>query len=70
MGLGSAYIEGFNYALKRGYDKVVMMDCDLSHPPQKLPELINSDTDFTVGSRYNGFTFKEVPITFRPQAAR
>ncbi|RLD17167.1 MAG: polyprenol monophosphomannose synthase [Caldiserica bacterium] len=52
MGLGSAYRAGFKYALDNGYDNVIMMDADLSHPPEKIPELLDVDADFVVGSRY------------------
>ncbi|MCB4790442.1 MAG: polyprenol monophosphomannose synthase [Elusimicrobia bacterium] len=52
MGLGSAYIEGFTYALNNNYEKIVMMDADLSHPYAKIPELIGANSDYSVGSRY------------------
>ena len=52
MGLGSAYIEGFDFAVKNGYDKIIMMDADLSHPYTKIPELLNAGVPFAVGSRY------------------
>jgi len=52
MGLGSAYRAGFKYALDNGYDNVIMMDADLSHPPEKIPELLDVDADFVVASRY------------------
>jgi dolichol-phosphate mannosyltransferase len=52
MGLGSAYVEGFDYALNNSYDKIVMMDADLSHPYDKIQEFIASDKDFIIGSRY------------------
>jgi len=55
MGLGTAYIEGFKYALLAGYDYVFEMDADLSHDPKYLPELIKtllSECDVVVGSRY------------------
>ena len=54
-GLGSAYKEGFQWALKRGYDAVVEMDADLSHDPADVPKLIqalNDGADIAVGSRY------------------
>lgn len=40
LGLGSAYVMGFGWGLERGYDVVVEMDADGSHPPEKLPEMI------------------------------
>ena len=57
-GLGRAYVAGFHWALERGYDRVLQMDCDLSHPPEKLPELVRAsmpdggDADLVLGSRY------------------
>ena len=39
MGLGTAYVDGFKWALKRSYDVVQEMDADLSHPPEKIPDL-------------------------------
>jgi dolichol-phosphate mannosyltransferase len=54
MGLGTAYIEGFMYALKTGYDYVITMDADLSHNPEYIPlmmtELVRNDV--CIGSRY------------------
>jgi dolichol-phosphate mannosyltransferase len=58
MGLGTAYIAGFKYALAAeggGYDYVFEMDADLSHDPKYLPELIrtlHTECDVVVGSRY------------------
>ena len=53
-GLGTAYIEGFRAALQSGADVVVQMDCDFSHSPTYLPELVKrlDEFDFVVGSRY------------------
>ncbi|MFH1369552.1 MAG: polyprenol monophosphomannose synthase [Elusimicrobiota bacterium] len=51
-GLGSAYRDGFDFALENGYTDVIMMDADLSHPPEKIKELIDSNADFAIGSRY------------------
>ncbi|MFI7589168.1 polyprenol monophosphomannose synthase [Spongisporangium articulatum] len=53
-GLAGAYRDGFAWALERGYDVVVQMDADLSHPPSALPRLIAAlgDADVAVGSRY------------------
>jgi dolichol-phosphate mannosyltransferase len=54
LGLGSAYIEGFQSALEAGADYIVQMDADFSHPPEKINELTNvlSKTDAALGSRY------------------
>ncbi len=54
-GLGSAYRAGFAWGLARGgYDAFVEMDADLSHPPERLPALLDglSDADLVIGSRY------------------
>jgi dolichol-phosphate mannosyltransferase len=54
-GLGSAYRDGFDAALERGYDAVVSMDVDLSHDPAVLPELLrmlDAGADAVIGSRY------------------
>lgn len=54
LGLGTAYVEGFKYALKKGYDLVVEMDADFSHNPEDLPRLIEAakEADLVIGSRY------------------
>jgi dolichol-phosphate mannosyltransferase len=53
-GLGGAYRAGFGWALGRGYDAIAQMDADLSHPPDRLPNLLAAlaDADIAVGSRY------------------
>lgn len=53
-GRGSAGIDGFKAALKKGADVVVEMDADFSHHPKYLPSMINalSDADVVVGSRF------------------
>lgn len=64
-GLGSAYREGFQWALQRGYDAVVEMDADLSHDPADVPRLIaalDEGVDMAVGSRYlNGIRILNWP---------
>ncbi len=56
LGLGTAYIAGFKWALKHGYDNIFEMDCDFSHNPQDtirlLEEVEHGDSDVAVGSRY------------------
>ena len=54
LGLGTAYIKGFGWALEKGYDKVITMDCDFSHDPAALPDMIKvlDTNDLVVGSRY------------------
>jgi dolichol-phosphate mannosyltransferase len=54
-GLGVAYRAGFARAFAEGYEVIVQMDADLSHPPEKLPELlacIEEGADVSIGSRY------------------
>lgn len=54
LGLGTAYIRGFGWALEKGYAKVITMDCDFSHDPAALPDMIRAldANDLVVGSRY------------------
>ena len=55
MGLGTAYVAGFRYALKHEYDCVIEIDADLSHNPEDIPRLIKlseEGTHFVIGSRY------------------
>jgi len=60
QGIGAAYIRGFKYAIGK-FDVIIMMDADLSHNPQKIPELIKeiqNGYNLVIGSRYipNGST--------------
>ena len=56
LGLGTAYVTGFKWALERDYDYVFEMDADFSHDPADLPRLLAACTeggaDMSVGSRY------------------
>lgn len=55
QGLGTAYIEGFKWALKRGYQFIFEMDADFSHNPQDLIRLkraCEDGADMAIGSRY------------------
>ncbi|MDP8314656.1 MAG: polyprenol monophosphomannose synthase, partial [Candidatus Celaenobacter antarcticus] len=54
MGLGSAYIAGFKYALEHNYDYVFEMDADFSHNPDDIPGLLEAikENDLVIGSRY------------------
>ena len=56
LGLGTAYITGFKWAIEQKYDYIIEMDADFSHPPVKLIELqqacANGEADVAVGSRY------------------
>lgn len=53
-GLGAAYLDGFRWALARGYDTIVEMDADGSHAPEQLPSLLAAlaDADVVLGSRW------------------
>lgn len=55
MGLGSAYVAGFKYALSRDYDHILEMDADFSHNPDDLPRLLKAAQryDLVIGSRYS-----------------
>jgi dolichol-phosphate mannosyltransferase len=55
LGLGTAYLAGFAFGLQHDFDRVVTMDADLSHPPDRIPALIaaaDQGADLSVGSRY------------------
>jgi dolichol-phosphate mannosyltransferase len=53
-GLGQAYIAGFKQAMREGADYIIQMDCDFSHQPKYLPELIKAieNQDLVLGSRF------------------
>lgn len=54
MGLGTAYIAGFKYALDKGYDFIFEMDADFSHDPNEIKNFLTeiNDCDLVLGSRY------------------
>lgn len=56
LGLGTAYIHGFKWALAKNYSYVIEMDADFSHNPNDLPKLFheckNNGADMAIGSRY------------------
>ena len=54
LGLGTAYIAGFKYALEHDYDRIFEMDCDFSHNPDDLARLdaMLDEKDVAIGSRY------------------
>jgi dolichol-phosphate mannosyltransferase len=55
LGLGTAYMAGFAYGLQHGYSGVLTMDSDFSHPPDRIPALIEAvegGAHLSVGSRY------------------
>ena len=56
LGLGTAYCEGFQWALDRGYDLIIQIDADLSHNPDDILRLVemSKSSDLVIGSRYIG----------------
>jgi dolichol-phosphate mannosyltransferase len=66
MGLGTAYIAGFKFALETGYDWVMGIDADFSHDPREIPNFIalSEEADFIQGSRYlNGVNVINWPMS-------
>lgn len=65
MGLGTAYVEGFRFAIRHGYDRVFEMDADFSHDPAEIPNFLaaSENADLVIGSRYtNGVRVLNWPI--------
>jgi dolichol-phosphate mannosyltransferase len=66
LGLGTAYIHGFRWAIKHGYDYIFEMDCDFSHNPDDLIRLLEAcetSYDVAIGSRYcKGGNVKNWPL--------
>jgi dolichol-phosphate mannosyltransferase len=56
LGLGTAYIMGFRWALEKNFEAVITMDCDFSHEPEAIPQFTEKigDYDLVIGSRYTG----------------
>ncbi len=68
LGLGTAYLTGFKWALKRDYQYVFEMDADLSHDPSDIPRFIEKSEegyDLVIGSRYTHGTISVVGWDFR-----
>ncbi|MEM1973815.1 MAG: polyprenol monophosphomannose synthase [Thermoplasmata archaeon] len=68
LGLGTAYLEGFKWALKRDYRYIFEMDADLSHDPADIPKFIakcEEGYDLVIGSRYTRGTISVVGWDFR-----
>ncbi len=66
LGLGSAYIKGFQWAITNGFDYVVQMDADLSHNPADIVNIISytDNYDLVIGSRYvNGISIVNWPLS-------
>ena len=67
LGLGTAYIHGFKWAIEKKYDYIFEMDCDFSHNPEDLIRLYNAcaieGSDVSIGSRYcSGGKVKNWPL--------
>lgn len=65
LGLGTAYITGFKWALERDFEFVFEMDCDFSHDPKDIPLLLEAaqSNDLIIGSRYiNGIRIINWPF--------
>jgi dolichol-phosphate mannosyltransferase len=73
LGLGTAYMAGFAYGLQHGYGSVLTMDADFSHPPERIPallEAVDEGAHLSVGSRYvPGGAIQGWPITRRVLSA-
>ena len=56
LGLGTAYIRGFKWALEKKYEAIITMDCDFSHDPEAIPNFIDKigKYELAIGSRYIG----------------
>jgi dolichol-phosphate mannosyltransferase len=65
MGLGKAYIDGFKWALARGYEHIFEMDADFSHQPSEISNFLKAaeSADLVLGSRYiNGIRITNWPL--------
>jgi dolichol-phosphate mannosyltransferase len=66
LGLGTAYIHGFNWALQKKYDFIFEMDCDFSHDPKdliRMRKVVQNEADVCIGSRYvKGGKVKNWPL--------
>jgi dolichol-phosphate mannosyltransferase len=68
QGLGRAYLDGFRHALAAGYERIIEMDADFSHPPHYLPDLLRlaEQYDLVLGSRWiKGGGVKNWPLKRR-----
>ncbi|MDK9701388.1 MAG: polyprenol monophosphomannose synthase [bacterium] len=66
MGLGTAYVAGFKWALEQGYERIFEMDADLSHNPAEIPNFLFAaeSADLVIGSRYcQGVNVVNWPLT-------
>lgn len=68
LGLGTAYVTGFKWALNKNYHYIFEMDADLSHDPREIPNFIkkcDKGYDLVIGSRYTQGTISVVGWDFR-----
>jgi len=68
LGLGTAYVEGFRFALGKSYSFICEMDADFSHDPADVPRLVKAvrsgEADLAIGSRYhNGISIINWPLS-------
>ena len=66
MGLGSAYCDAFNWALKHDYNKIIQIDADFSHNPKYIKDVLEASKyyDLIIGSRYiNGVNVVNWPMS-------
>lgn len=68
LGLGTAYVTGFQFALNNNYEFICEMDADFSHNPEDLPRLIDTvrsgNADIAIGSRYSdGISIVNWPLS-------
>lgn len=66
LGLGTAYIKGFKFALENDFDYIFEMDADLSHNPAEIPKMLKEieHADLVIGSRYiNGVNVINWPLS-------
>ncbi len=66
LGLGTAYVTGFKFAIEKGYDWVIQMDADFSHNPEDIPRFFQytDEYDLIIGSRYvNGVSVVNWPLS-------
>jgi len=65
LGLGTAYCAGFQWALEKGYDRIIQIDADMSHNPDDIVPLLaeSKNYDVVIGSRYvNGVNVVNWPL--------
>ncbi len=62
----ASLLQGMSFAIKLGYEAIIQMDADGSHPPSEILDLVNTSGDVVIGSRYmKGAKVKSVPLLRR-----